>query len=206
MLPLGPDLVEMASTLCLWGWGGTSCCATGGSDFTEEGCLLPRCPGSAVAAWLVWGSSLPPSRAGAELRPRSPPCSGQSCQGRAADELAAVPADCRQNMLALRCSKTLPLLVTSQCSGRCDCPCAGRSVLAALGHAAKARCFLTAAPLTDQRARAGVVCACNACHRSLHFQQLHLRGLTTALWRLSSAGWEHGRGAGLCLGEAGSYR
>lgn len=103
-------------------------------------------------------------------------------------------------------NETLPLPVTPWHSGRCDCPCTGRSVFAALGPTAKAWCFLRAAPSTNLRARAGALCVCHGYHEVLHLQQLHLRELTMALWRLSSTGWEHGLGASLYLGGAGSHR
>lgn len=103
-------------------------------------------------------------------------------------------------------NETWPLSVASWRSVRCGCPCAGRSVLAALGPTAKAQCLLRAAPSTDQRAGAGVVCACHGCHGPLHLQQLHLGGLTAALWSLGSTGREHGLRAALCLGGASSHR
>ena len=207
-LPLGPAPVETASTLCLWGGGDQLLC-----DWwlcLHGGGLLASLPsglcGGRVASMRQFAASQPcrgraesslPSLRWPELPGWGQPMSWQQCWqivGRASW------------LCVVHVNETLPLPVASRCSGRCDCPCVGRSVLAALGPTAKAWCFLRAAPSTDPRARAGAICACHGCHGLLRLQQLHLRGLASVLWRLSGAGWEHGLRAGLCLGGAGSHR
>lgn len=195
MLTLGPAPVETVSTLCFCGWAEPA--AVGLVALVAWSCSLPCYRGS--ASQPCWGRaeySLP------SLRWPEPPEWGQLMSWQ----------QCRQItgrawwLHVAHVNETLPLPVAPQPTGRCDCPCAGRSVLAALGPTAKACWFLRAGPSTDPRARVGAVFECHGGHGALHLHQLSLRGLAMALWRLSSTGWEHSLGASLCLGGAGSHR
>lgn len=152
----------------VFGSQGSSCCVAGGPAHTEDGCLFPlgqrgatRClpamPGqSQVLALLLEVARA--ARVGQVM-------SWHQCQ-------QIVGRGCWLCMV--HANQTLPFLVASWHWGGCDCPCAGRSVLAALGPQQKPGTFSGQLP------------------RPTRGLELEWSGLATASWKLSSIGCENG--------------